>query len=309
MEEHRPGGRLRLSDIGPGVFEHRGAGQHQSALDRVEDAFESLHDDDLPTATFWRICLLNRVDRPGDAVAALTAALDRGWWYGEQMLRGDDDLATLQGNSNWEPLVIESIRRQLAAADIEPECEFRKAAAEPAGTVVALHAGGGRVRHTAEVWASILNRGYDLMVPGSRQRISHDRANWNDRETAFRDIIGQVEPRLRSSRLVLVGRSQGAVRAAELAAGPWREQTSGLVLVALAPRADNIGEVSAAAFCIVGDEDRADSQDRLEAFAARQRAAARPIRVARIAGMGHNYPREFAPLLQQAMDWLDSIAP
>lgn len=88
---------------------------YDGVLAAVDAGLELLDADDVPTATFWRICLPTRVGRLEDAIAAMEAALDQGWWYGESQLRGDPDLKPLHGRDDWEALVSESIRRQQAA--------------------------------------------------------------------------------------------------------------------------------------------------------------------------------------------------
>jgi hypothetical protein len=299
---------IRLGAIGPDVFRLHGEGRYAEALSVVEGAINQLPDDDRPTATFWRICLLGRTGQLQTAIVELDSALNRGWWYGEEMLRTDDDLASLQGDSGWESLVTESLRRQAAAAHTPAVGEHHLTDHLPVtGSVVALHAGGGRVRHTADTWMPVTRLGYDLHVPGSSQRVSHDRTSWNDRDLAYHEIVEQVRPQLRTERVIAVGRSQGASRAAELASR-GDLPIVGLVLVALAPMVEQAPEVQVPAYVIAGGQDQPQYLQRIDAFVEFQSNRGVPVHLERLDDMSHQYPEPFTPYLETALHWLETRA-
>jgi predicted esterase len=292
--------------VGPEVFRLHGEGRYAEALSVVEDAIDQLPGDDRPTATFWRICLLSRTGQLQAAIAELDTALRRGWWYGEELLRTDDDLASLRGDSGWEPLVTESLRREAVAAGAPAVGEHHSTDHLPVtGSVVALHGGGGRVRDTADTWMQVTILGYDLHAPGSTQRLSHDRASWNDRDLAYQEIVEQVRPELRTDRVIAVGRSQGASRAAELAS---RNDLPivGLALVALAPLVEHAPEVQVPAYLIAGGQDQPQFLERIDAFVGFQSSRGIPVHLERLDEMGHEYPEPFTSHLEKALDWLET---
>jgi pimeloyl-ACP methyl ester carboxylesterase len=295
---------MRLSAISPDVFRLHGEGRYAEALSVVEGAIDQLPEDDRPTATFWRICLLSRTGQIQAAIVELDSALSRGWWFGEELLRTDDDLSSLQGDSAWEPLVTESLQREAAASQTPAVGEHHLTDHLPVtGSVVALHGGGGRVRDTADTWMQVTTLGYDLHVPGSSQRLSHDRASWNDRDLAYHEIVEQVRPELRTDRVIAVGRSQGASRAAELASR-GDMPIVGLVLVALAPLVEHAPEVQVPAYVIAGGQDQPQFLERIDAFVGLQSSRGVPVHLERLDDMSHEYPEPFTPHLEKALHWL-----
>ncbi|MEN8040772.1 MAG: hypothetical protein ABFR95_04645 [Actinomycetota bacterium] len=289
----------RFTQLGDRMFALYGNGDYQGALDLVVAERPHITEDDLPTVEFWRICLLARVGREGDAVTAMSEVLDRGWWYGKEMLRSDSDLDTLHGHPEWEELVAECGRRQAEAAPAAGLFMGRQTQGD--GTVVALHAAAGRDTHTRTTWEPVTRLGYDLYAPASSISVTHDRTNWGSIDETDRDISAQV-PLGDLTEIIFAGRSRGAVRAAQMATR--YRATVGVILVAWAPPVDDCQGLSVPVYVISGDADDQRFLDDIDAFVGYQRALGIPIESDRVEGMGHRYPEGFAEHIATSISWI-----
>ena len=104
------------------MFALYGEGDYESALRAVEEDIGNLDEDDVPTATFRRVCLLAHVGRSHDAVATVADALDRELWFGEAALHAGAGRAT-HTLKTWRPVtalgynLFAPASRQLVAHD------------------------------------------------------------------------------------------------------------------------------------------------------------------------------------------------
>lgn len=121
---------MELRAFAPKMFELHAAGEYEAARKLVVDAQPHLPEEDAETVTFWRICLDARTSRTIEALDQIEAALDRGWWYGAQML-ADPDLDSIRNDPRFVAVARQSEQAQ-AAASREP-CE--PIVTEPIGDV------------------------------------------------------------------------------------------------------------------------------------------------------------------------------
>jgi len=296
---------MSLNEIGPKVFGLHADGKYQEALDVVAAAYGSIEPDDRPSAWYWMICLTSRIGDLERAETMLETALGRGWWFGDEMLRADADVAPMQGRERWEALVLQSLR--LAAQDaVVPADAERAAATSPSvGAVVALHARWGRAPHTRDTWLPATALGYDVVAPTSSQRTSHDRGVWDDLDRAALDVTTQSGSL--AGRIVVTGRSQGAGVALRLATeGAIRAAAAILVAPALPTWGPTPGDVTIPVYFVLGEEDDARFVDPAAEFAA---TASVPVHIETIAGMGHLYPHGFGDVIGRALAWCEEQAP
>lgn len=278
-------------------------GDYEGALAEIDAGMEHLEAGDVPTATFWRICLLSRAGSHDDAIATMATALDQGWWYGETKLR-DDDLEPLHGRDDWERLVAESIRRQQTAT--APPGLFSPAVGTRRGTVIVLHAANGRASDALKTWRTATSLGYDLYAPASSQLVAHDRGFWKSFDRTLADVKEQTIERATGQPLIMAGRSQGAVRAAQIACS--LDNAIGVVLAALAPTPPTCSNLEIPTYILGGQQDRPDFIRAMEAFANHQRSRCVPTRFELLANMGHGYPDDADERIATALAWIESNA-
>src|SRR5262245_40174493 len=71
--------------------------------------------DEAATVLYLQSCMAARVGQPDLALDVLQDALDRGIWYGEQMMRESPSWQPLQGLPRFEQLATVAIARQREA--------------------------------------------------------------------------------------------------------------------------------------------------------------------------------------------------
>lgn len=197
-------------------------GKYADALAVAEQAAVDFPEMD-SRVMFWKICLQNMNGQPAEALQTFKDALARGMWWAESILRSDSDLASLQGNDEFERFVRRSdeLKKQ-AEATAKPELFVK----QPEGTgpfplLIALHPRNGYPEFDLRDWSPAVQLGWVLAIPRSSQLASPLSYVWDDREKAFAEIIGHYESLIEKypvdrTRVVIGGFSQGAARAIEL---------------------------------------------------------------------------------------------
>jgi len=175
------------------------------------------------TTSFWRVCLLSRGGKLDEALKAMSTAMDQGVWWAEYQLRGEDDLASLQGLTAFETMVVECRRRHAKAQmNSKPNILIRLPSKEgPYPLLIALHARTSSPEREFQTWEPILKLGWMLAMPQSSQLGSPNSFVWDDTSRAREEIIYQYEQLTKkhsidSTRVILAGMSQGAAMAIQV---------------------------------------------------------------------------------------------
>jgi predicted esterase len=191
-------------------------------------------------------CMLSRLGRKADAVAALRETVRRGWLDSEFMLR-DEDLAALREDGDFADLVATVKANEMKAFEGhempgvrtirgKPEGGFRyrlrmspdAGRENPNRLVVWLHPSGGSMNDTVEAMApSFLKRGFALLVITQK-----DFSRWSDQDVAKLDAtIAEVarQDGIRAARPVLFGFSAGGQMALFL----WKDRPAAYGGIAL----------------------------------------------------------------------------
>lgn len=177
------------------------------------------------TTAFWEICLLCCSERPADALSFMSQAMDGGLWWSEQQLRGDNDLAPLQGQPEFEKMVLRCKECQDAAQGSQsPELHVFEPEPKPAGLLpllIVLHGRGSSASLEEYFWNPAAREGWLLAMPQSSQLSSPGAYVWDDAEKTETEIVAHFAEIARkypinAERVILAGFSQGAARAIHL---------------------------------------------------------------------------------------------
>lgn len=294
---------MELQEFAPRMFELHAQGEYEAARALVIDAEPTVSTADRQTVAFYRICLDARTGRTDTALEILESSLDRGWWFGREML-ADDDLNAIREDPRFQAVATRSEELQ-ATASREP-CE--PIVSDPIGdvqaTIVALPAAGGRTTHTSRMWAPAVDMGYRVIAVESSQKVTADRATWDDLDRSIADVTAQLGDA--TGRIILAGRSLGAAVAFHLATAAIIP-TAGLLLVAPTLRWDLIAPQQPIPTVVLAGEDDGERLKMAAQNAADHlRQAGSPVNHQVVSGMGHLYPDNFEALLTDALEWMDT---
>lgn len=257
------------------------------------------------------------------AAVLLDEALRRGHWYGEAMLRQPSSFARLQGTAAFEQVARRSLERRLGAQTGAYPLVRRPAnGSPPYRTVVALHGNGGTAAQAMQAWRPVVS-GRLVAALQSTQWVSSAGAVWDDERVALRDVRGQYAAlttahRVSGDGLVVVGFSAGAHTALH-AALDGSVPARGAVLIGLAgPRTDEPsrwrpllerwrgrGAPLRVQLLVGADDDGGLRAVKLRRLAATLVEHGIACRVEVLAGVGHAYPRDLAPV-RRALSFVDA---
>lgn len=306
---------MDLHDIRREVFALHGQGRFADALAVVAGASPDSPAQDA-RLTFWRACLLARLDRPDEALTALLDGAARELWWFPDALERDEDLAPVRALPAFSE-VLETSRRRLGAAqsDTAPALDVvRPEAVASPPLLLALHMRGGSSADTLPRWRSATDAGVMVAALQSSQPAGMDSFCWDDREQAEQEVADVYRTLERNhpfdpEHLVLGGASQGAALALSLALRGLLTPPRGVVVVAGAPDPDAVapyleGAAGRAMKCLFVSGEHDPARPRAEAAHRLLESAGVPSRIEVVAGLGHDYPDDFDARLEGALGWI-----
>ncbi len=211
--------------------------------------------------------------RAGDtplAIQVFEQALADGFWCDPQMLREDEDLASLQGLPEFERLAaICQQHYEAAQALARPEL----ALVQPEGQdgsfplLLALHGNSRNIANSIDFWRPAIAQGWLLAVPQSSQTVWPDAFVWNDRDRAVSEIqqhdaaLAAQYP-IDRSRVVVGGFSMGGGLAIWLPVSGAIEARGFVAVAPYLPDAQSLAPLldaqpSLRGYIIVGENDAA----------------------------------------------------
>jgi predicted esterase len=180
---------------------------------------------------YWRACISALLDRPNEAVKALQDGLDLGYWWTEDLLRKDPDLATLQARNDFISLLplCDQRHRQAEAQNnpsvlIYPPTQFKgieQQSSQPFPLLLGLHCRGCDAQSMAMPFIHLTEQGWIVAAVQSAQLDYPGAYAWNDRERARQDVLEmlveiQKQYVVDRERIILAGFSQGGGLALEM---------------------------------------------------------------------------------------------
>jgi dienelactone hydrolase len=275
--------------------------------------------EDAPTVLYLRSCMAVRVGEPDMALDLMQESLDKGYWYGEEVMRTSPSFQSLQGLPRFESMVEICKARHAAGANpvlftLEPEegCLPEK----PCSLLIALHGNGSHAQPSIQAWRSIVSDGWLLAAPQSSQAVSVRAFMWDNQEIALREVKEHysqlcAQHTIDSADVVIAGFSMGgetALRAALSGTIPVR----GFILVG--PGGPTIGTPDAwlplieeakarnlRGYILLGEQDDSIPHDEIRTLAGLLNDNGIPCELEVIPGIAHEYPRDFAPYAARAL--------
>jgi predicted esterase len=295
---------VTFDDVTATVLRLYGERRYAEALDAVDDAERSFRDQ-AATLTWWRACLLSRLERLDEAMTALGEGSDRGMWWDPVMMVNDSDTEPLLELDAFEALRARSEARQqdtLRGTAPLPTMILRPTAT-PRAMIVALHGANGSAERFAPAWRSVSDRGYVVVLPNAPDPSTSDlnRYSWNDPDrvaSVLRRAWEEASEDLSTlgGAVVVAGFSQGGGLALRIALrqdpipvrgaiglGATGHHLHGLLDAATSPTGQPVR------IClIVGADD--DARDGNEGLHAELRRAAIDVRLDVIPSLAHELP-------------------
>ncbi len=171
--------------------------------------------------SYWRICLHAITGQRELALQVFEEALKRDVWWAEEQLRSDSDLHSLQGDPQFERLILLSNEKHKQAR-AEPELfVYQSDGTGPFPLLIVLHGRYSSAERDVPFWKSALKYGWILAMPQSSQPSSSLSFVWDDRAKAMDEVAGHLDSLVEKypidrDKIVIAGFSQGAARAIEL---------------------------------------------------------------------------------------------
>lgn len=285
------------------VFPAHERGDYQAALEAIEQ-YEPSDLDEIVDLAFWRMCLLSRLGRKGEAIAEFEHRVGEDLWWGKTFL-ADHDLDAVRDDPEWRRVATVSLERAAKAVTGPVEPTELEPDGRAIGTLVLLHGFGWRPNTILDHYRPALAWGYRLVALHGTVPVATGRFAW-PAEDAERVVVEQLHGLGDPERPILSGFSQGARVAGHLA---WsgRVDASGAFLVAPAlgpkgiPTPDTV-KSRVPTIILAGDEDR--RIDNIRQTVENLEASGVPVRYDERVGLGHEWPDDLAETLGAALEWM-----
>jgi dienelactone hydrolase len=296
-----------------------GAGDYAAAL-----ALLTREGDGFPEEGAWVLymeaCMAARVGRPDETCRLLDSALERGYWYGEAVMRQSPSFLPLQGQPAFEAVAARQIARA-AEAHAEPVLLVREptggcTAAQPCPGLLALHGNGANGPSALQGWGPVVERGWFLAALQSSQIVGIDQFIWDDQAIATQEAQEhyatlQARYPLDPARTLVAGFSMGgetALRLALTGSLPVR----GFILLgpggptidtpaAWLPLIAQHGTRGLRGYVILGEADTGVPQDEIRTLVTLLNDHGIPCELETVPSLRHAYPLDFGPIIDRAL--------
>ena len=273
---------------------------------------------------YLRSCMAARTERPELALSLIRESLDRGLWYGEEVLRMSPSWKSLQGNPQFEKLAEESLA-MAKEAYVGPQMEVVEPEGgclpmNPCPVVMALHGNGSNLAQTLRGWRPALDMGWALAAVQSSQMAGPTTFIWDNQETSLRELGAHYAVLVSShsvdpKRVVLAGFSMGgetALRAALVGTVP----VTGFVLLGpggpgidapegWAPLIEKAAGRGLRGYVLLGEADDSIPHDAIRRIVEMLNEGGIATELEVIPGVRHDYPPDFDQYARRALAFVE----
>jgi len=274
---------------------------------------------------YWRMTMAARVGDIPQTLDILQAALGRGQWYSDLLLRRSPSFKPLHDDPTFEALVMQN--QALAEKDhaelfplytLRPEGRCQ-AGGDACPLLIGLHANAATVHTSLGFWRPAAEAGWLTAALQSSQALWKDAYVWDDREVAEKEVQHHfavleetyaIDPR----RTVLAGHSMGGEIAIWMAlkgsipaqgflaigpGGPWMdnlEQWQPLL------REQETSELRG--YIITGEGDESIPQDNIQTLVEWLNLAGIQCGFESVPGVEHDYTPEYDPAILRGLEYI-----
>lgn len=309
----------QLNDRVMGLYQVQDFAGALDLLEREGEAFP----EQAPNILYLRSCMAARLGRNEQSLALIRQALDRGIWYGEQVMRRSPSWEPLQGIPEFERLVDEckvlQDREVSGARLLVLEPGEGCSEAQPCPAVVALHGNMMNGETALEGWRPVTSRGWLLASVQSSQAGMSGAFVWDDADVALRDVAEQYSAltagySIDRDHVILAGFSLGG-ETALLAALKGTIPVEGFMLLgpggqrvdepeSLLPLIEQASLRGLRGYIFVGENDNLIEHDALHTLAGLLNEHGIPCGLEAVPGIRHEYPADFGPYIDRALAFL-----
>jgi predicted esterase len=278
-----------------------------------------------PMILYLRSCLAARINKPQLAIDLLQEAIDRGFWYGEQMMRQSPSWQSLQGLPAFEHLAEVCKTRQMRA---ETETRSQRLTVEPeqgctpdqpCPLLMALHGNGDNATNALNGWRAVANEGWLLASIQSSQVVSIKAYVWDDQTPARREIEEQYaqlkeEYRIDRNHIIFAGFSMGAETALRLALSKAIPMQGFILLGPGGPTTadpaawqlllEQEGTHNLRGYVMLGEEDQGIPHENIRRLVEMLNTRNIPCKLEIIPNLEHEYPQDISPYLKRALAFI-----
>lgn len=292
------------------LFQYYQQGKYADALEVAEKLAIEYPERDGNTY-YWRICLYAITGQRELALQVFEEALKRDVWWAEEQLRSDPDLDSIQGDPQFERLILLSHEKHKQAT-AEPELfVYQPNGTGPFPLLIALHGRYGNAERDVSYWKSAVAHGWILAMPQSSQPSASLSFVWDDRQKAMDEIANHFDSLIEkypidNNKVVLAGFSQGAARAIELVMSR-RIKANGFL--AVVPSTIDLNELGtwtdwseARGVLVSGGRDpRYEMFQQINAIFLQKEV---PLIFENYPEMSHEFPNDFETVLRKGLDFI-----
>lgn len=268
---------------------------------------------------YLRSCMAARTGETEHALEIIKEALDKGYWYGEEVVRQSPSWQPLQGLPEFELLATISIARQAAAQTAptlmveEPQSGCGDA---DCPLLMVLHGNGDNGTYALRAWSPAAAQGWLVASLQSSQVTAYRSYVWDDQETALPEVEEHYKELIKEYRVdkrdvVIVGFSMGGETALRASlngtvpargfillgpGGPTIDAPEGLVT--LIKEANGRG---LRGYILVGEADVQIEHEPIRKLVELLNSHGIPCKLETLPDIRHEYPRDFAPSIKRAL--------
>lgn len=303
------------------LYRNQSFGEAYDVLTQHGDTFP----EQAPMILYLRSCLAARINNPQLAIALIQEAVNRGFWYGERVMRESPSWQSLQGVPAFEQLAAVCKMRQVQA---EAETHAQRLIVEPphgctvdepCPLVIALHGNGDNATNALNGWRAVTNEGWLLAAIQSSQVVSIESYVWDDQDIAKNDVKQQYaqlkdEYTIDLNHTILAGFSRGAETAFRLALSNAIPAQGFILLGPGGPTTadphawqsllEQATALHVRGYVVLGEDDQGIPHATIRQLVQMLNDRNIPCELEIVPNLDHEYPQDISPYLKRALKFI-----